>query len=365
MSSNGPERASLDAVLSSLGSRPSARPVGWGLVATLVLVGGGVSLALGATFAHMVTRPRQITEAPVDQALQSAAIAAYEKQDWDAAERQFELIRLRFPDNTRARDYLERIALTRRDAELLALAEEALVGGRKEQAEGLAARIAPNSELFAQAESLARNARADAPAAGREAVAARRADGIDVRLALGEAIALYEDGSFDRAASVAEALAVRASSSARQDLLRWAADVREFATIRGRLKGPGSDLVQKAELARKAIALDERLSHGKYARALRSQLASALDARAERRLQEGDLFGACSLVREAKAFLEHEPNRAATARRCEQEAQRRLAQARALSRQRPQEARVLLEQVRSLASPGSAAHLAAERALKE
>ena len=42
-----------------------------------------------------------------DPELLRAAVAAYERADWDTAERLFRSIHARFPDNARVQDYLD------------------------------------------------------------------------------------------------------------------------------------------------------------------------------------------------------------------------------------------------------------------
>jgi hypothetical protein len=60
----------------------------------------------------------------------------------------------------RVEDYIERLELIRRDEERLERAEQALEANEPARALALTALFAPNSPLFAQAEGLGRNARA-------------------------------------------------------------------------------------------------------------------------------------------------------------------------------------------------------------
>lgn len=339
--------------------RSEPKPLSWPSVAALTLVGGALIVGFVGSVAHGPKRPVREAHAAQDIPELGAAIEAYRAQQWDDAERMFQAIQARHPGDGRVQSYLERIALTRRDAERLAQAEEALVAGDLERARTLAAAVPPNSALFAQAERLARGAGGDAEGAG-----GRRAPlDVDLRVALGEALALYADGQFEEAAARAEGLSSQASWAARKGLSDWAEGVLRFARAYRALPADPSAWVGASSEVRKLIELDDYLSEGTYARSLRTQLSGALTARAEQLLNRGAVADACAVVREARGLRSHEGRVLALERRCEAEAQRKLIQARALGRQRSDAARALYEQVRATAPEGSAPHRAAEQAL--
>jgi hypothetical protein len=86
---------------------------------------------------------------------------AFERGDWDESERLLLAVRESGQvQPQRLDDYLERLALVRRDSDRLLRAEEALEVGEPERALALTALIAANSAFFAQAEVLSRAARA-------------------------------------------------------------------------------------------------------------------------------------------------------------------------------------------------------------
>jgi hypothetical protein len=201
-----------------------------------------------------------------------------------------------------------------------------------------------------------------------------------VRPALGEALALYEDGKFVEAVQRAQGLAQGATGEARGELADWARDVTTFATLYQSLPNADTALLGALKEVQTAAQLDERLSNGKYARALRIRAARALVGRASSLGQNGHLVDACGeLVRAhalaARSLTFREGGNPVLERRCESEAMRRVNQARMLERRRVSkpsahkvqtpipEAQVLFEQARSMSLPGSPAHLAAEQAL--
>jgi len=383
MSVDGPDPGLRESqLLRALAEQTAPRPVSWLMIAGLVVVGGAVSVLLVRSLGPLHHAPRSVREQSVDPELLRAAVSAYERADWDSAERLFRTIHERYPENARSQDYLDRIELTRRDAERLTRAEEALVAGQPERARQLAERVAPNSRLYAQAEGVTRSALAhEVPLPSSANVGATATD---VRPALGEALALYEEGKFEDAASRAEALARGAIGDAHAELERWAHDAREFGEVFPRVAAPvGGDSADAGVLSslsdyQATITLDERLSEGHYARPLRARAAQALLGRAASLSQTGHLTDACGeLVRarffSGRALTFREGGNPVLERRCEGEAARRVGQARALERRRgpgkgqprasEPTARALYEQALALSLPGSPAHLAAQQAL--
>jgi hypothetical protein len=354
-------------LLRALGEHTAPRPVSWALALGLVLGGGAFVTLVVRSVGQMTERPTVVLEQTVDPELWSRAVSAYKRADWDAAQRLFSGLRERYPDNSRAKDYLDRIELTRRDAELLDRAEEALVGGQPERARVLSERVAANSPLFAQAETLSRNAQAqvqEGHAAGFRSppeVAARMPSA--ARAALGEALALYEEGRFEEAAQRAQTLSARARGPVQEQLTRWANDAVSFASIYRKLPAEGPGLLAQRANLETAVSLDERLSDGHYARTLRARAAQAWMERAASLLQNGQIVDACGELIKARTFVARPSGNPALERRCESEAGRRVAQARGLERKRPEEARALYEQARALSLPGSPARRAADQHL--
>ena len=367
-------------LLRTLGDQVAPRPVSWLVLVGLIFAGSALLLLLVSSLGPLRRKPQSALEQPADQALLSAAVSAYERADWDGAERLFRTIHERFPDNARSQDYLDRIELTRRDAEILARAEEALVAGQPVRARQLSERVAPNSRLFAQAEGLTRSAMAqDATApADRSAEVAGQPPAVDVRAALGEAQALYEDGRFAEAVQRAEGLAQRATGPVQIELSQWANDAGSFGKIYLALPTDEPSLLLSLGEVQTAVELDERVSDGHYAHGLRLRAAKALTGRATALGQNGHLIDACGELVRARAFAGRaltfrEGGNPVLDRRCETEAARRVNQARTLERKRSArgphdgqlspEARALFEQARAMSLPTSAAHVAAEQAL--
>jgi hypothetical protein len=165
-----------------LSSYVEPRVVSYRFVVAFVLLGllGCVSVAWAASRAQLEVPLRFEPRAQQNLEL---GIRAFERGDWDESERL--LLSARQSGQVapqRLEDYLERLALVRRDSERLLRAEEALEVGEPERALALTALIASNSAFFAQAEVLSRTARARAEeiaakklAAQMDAEAARQA----------------------------------------------------------------------------------------------------------------------------------------------------------------------------------------------
>jgi tetratricopeptide (TPR) repeat protein len=339
-------------------------PIHWSTFVLLVLTGLFLSVASAWAASH-TERARPVErEAPVDRALLDLAVQAYEEGDWGEAVETFEKILSAVPGHARSLDYLERIELTLEDAERLRRAEEALVAGKPLDAERLAVSVAPNSPLFAQAESVARTAREQrAPAEQHPHDGAEKAPVLDVTAALVEAVALYEAGRFADAALRATELAEGARPELQKDLIRWAHDCRRFAHRFTRLPTASENLVNHVAEVMEAVILDERLSDGHYARKLRTSTASALGALALVLLDGGDLSGGCERAREGAELDDRDGTIAGLLRRCDREADRRVTQARALEVQHPEQALRLYRQAFELSTRGSRAHRSAQRGL--
>ncbi len=145
-----------------LSSYVEPRAVSYRFVIAFVLLGllGCVAVAWAASQAE--THP-PIRFEPRAQETLARGIAAFERGQWDESERLLLAARESNQVPTqRLEDYLERLALVRRDSERLMRAEEALEVGEPERALALTALIAANSALFPQAELLSRSARARA-----------------------------------------------------------------------------------------------------------------------------------------------------------------------------------------------------------
>jgi len=145
-----------------LSSYVEPRVVSYRFVVGFVLVGlmGSVFVAWTASQAQMSAPIRFEPEA---QENLERGIQAFERGEWDESERL--LLAARQSGQVapqRLDDYLERLALLRRDSERLLRAEEALEVGEPERALALAGLVAANSAFFAQAEVLSRAARAQA-----------------------------------------------------------------------------------------------------------------------------------------------------------------------------------------------------------
>ncbi len=348
-----------------LGDNTTSRPLGVGLLVLLVIIGATLVTLLVFTVGSIERAPRRghdATRVPPD--LMAQAVAAYERADWDEAARLFEQIRELGPKSVRTEYFLTRIELTRKDAETLARAEEALVAGEVERAKPLALEVAPNSPLFAQAESFLRGA----AKAAQEQVRAKSAEpagklSAEVRVALGEALALYEAGKFEEATQRARELAARGTGSVQTELLGWARDAEAFAPLQRALSADDQALLGQLDTVERAVALDLRLSEGHYARVLKLRAGRALAAQSSELYHQGRLFDACAAFVRATQFSSQERASVGLERRCENEAMRRLGQARAIEARTPSAAKALYEQVRLLSLPGNSAYRAAEAAL--
>src|SRR5688500_5535044 len=145
------------AELASLGA-PRSQPLSWAAVASLVLLGLAMCAGAAVAAGSVAARPRPRPAPQADPTLLAEAVQAYEAGEWEEAERAFRKVLEQAPEPARAQDYLDRLALTRKDAERLTQAEEALVAGDPRLASQLASAVAPSSPLFAQAERVARSA---------------------------------------------------------------------------------------------------------------------------------------------------------------------------------------------------------------
>lgn len=351
--------------------RGRSQTMGWPAVAALVFVG----LTLCATTVLAVARLPRKTRADRSPdgaaALTARGLAAYKAGEWEEAERAFREVLAQSPGNLRALDYLERLELIGRDAERLRRAEEALVAGEPHTASLLASSVAPNSPLFAQSERVARSAREQLEKAAH-AVALKKpkevgapGPSIDVTVALGEALALYELGNFAEAVARATNLAEQAQPEVRDELVRWAQDARRFAQHFQTLPREDASLVQHVPSAMEAIMLDERLSDGHFARDLRTRMTQALASHARGLFDRNDVVKGCMYVHDAEQFAARGDAVEALVARCENEAFRRIAQARDLERSNPREAVALYRQVLSIASQGSSSYRAAQAAIGE
>jgi hypothetical protein len=188
---------------------------------------------------------------------------------------------------------------------------------------------------------------------------------LDVTVALGEALALYEAGSFGEAVNRAVSLAEQAQPSVRSELLDWAQDARRFAQRYQSLPRDDANLARHSSEVMEAVTLDERLSDGHYARDLRVRMANALATLAQVLFDRNEHAEACARAQEAAAFAtRHEPVEALS-RRCESEAFKRIGQARELERTHPDQALKLYRQAETIAFIGSASHRAAQAAIKD
>jgi tetratricopeptide (TPR) repeat protein len=342
-------------------------PLGW--VSVAVLVAGGLVLCAATSLAVSgLPRGAPRARSPDGEAVAIArGVEAYQRDEWEVAEGAFREVLAGAPGHARAQDYLERLALIRRDAERLRRAEEALVAGEPERASLLASAVAPNSPLFAQSERVARGAREQLAKAVPPRAEPRNeaAPSLDVTVALGEALALYEAGNFGDAVERATALAEQAQPDVRAELTRWAQDARRFSQRFLALPAAGAALVRKAEEVMEAIVLDERLSDGHYARELRERMASAFADEASKVLDRGDVVTGCAHVHAATEFVTRGEQLEALGRRCENEAFRRIAQARDLERASPEQALALYREVLDIAVKDSASYRAAETAIGE
>jgi len=337
----------------------------WGAWCLFVALGLAITMAIAWVGASMRPSTPQRKEQAVDPALLAEGVRAFDSGDWKAAVRAFERVLRGTPGHARALDYLDRIELTLQDADRLRLAEEALVAGQVFDAERLSLAVPPSSPLYAQAEAIARTAveqRARPPAEvvpGQDP-ALTVTPTLDVKSALGEAVALYEAGRFADAAARAESLAEQATPETRENLLKWAQDCRKFAQRYAQLPEDALNLVRHTREAAEAIALDEHLSDGHYARKLREQAASALSQLARVLLDGGDVLGACERGREATEFDPRSVEVLALLARCSAEADRKVAQARAMESQRPDQALKLFRQALALSERNSRAYRAAQ-----
>lgn len=338
-----------------------------GLLTGLIVVSLGLVLTLVFGVGAMTAVPRRQLEEVVDSELIGHAAAAYERADWPEAARLFQEIRQQFPGHKRTEYFLVRIELTRRDAEVLARAEEAWVLGESERARALAAEVAPNSPLFAQAEGFIRAAERAQRAGGSAEPRARQTSsaglGVGVWAALGEAVALYEGGQFEEAAQRAQGLADRATGGTQKELAAWATDAATFGPLYRGLPAEPEALLQKLDDVERAIALDARLSEGYYARGLKTRAAKALAASAAKLSAQGRWADACELSVRAASLSPQERLGGSFERRCENDAMRKVTQARAAEARAPALAKALYEQARMLSTSGNPAQRAAEAAL--
>jgi hypothetical protein len=353
--------------LSALGA-PRTRPLGWVWVGALVALGLALCAGGALAVASVAPKPRLPSAPQADPRAFSDAVGAYERGEWEQAELAFRKVLEQAPGHARAEDYLERLALTRRDAERLAQAEEALVRGEPRRASQLASAVAPNSPLFAQAERVARSAHdelARSPAPSREQPSEPAPRALDITVALGEALALYEAGSFAEAIDRATSLAQQAQSDVRAELLDWAQDARRFAQRYQTLPRDDANLARHSSEVMEAVTLDERLSDGHYARDLRIRMAGALSTLAAVLLDQQHHAEGCARAQEAAAFAVRHERVEALSRRCESEAFKRIAQARGMERAHPDEALKLYRQASTIAFIGSASHRAAQAAIQD
>lgn len=156
MGADSPREAELHEVLASY---VEPRAVSYGFVIAFVVLG----LAGCVWMAWAVSRaPTQIPlrfERGASEALERG-IAAFRRGDWDEAEHLLSQARQMAPEAAlRLDDYLERLALIRRDQERLARAEAALAQGDLERALAFAGLIGPGSPLHDAAELLTQRIR--------------------------------------------------------------------------------------------------------------------------------------------------------------------------------------------------------------
>lgn len=156
-----------------LSSYVEPQAVSYRFVVGFVLVGllGCVSVAWAASRAEMHV---PIRFEPGAQESLERGVRAFERGDWDESERL--LLAARASAQVapqRLEDYLERLALVRRDSDRLLRAEEALEVGDPERALALTTLVASNSAFFAQAEVLSRAARARAEELAAKKLAAQ------------------------------------------------------------------------------------------------------------------------------------------------------------------------------------------------
>lgn len=309
----------------------------------------GAGFVLSVSVAWLIAGAQRVSHRtfPIspDPALMLQAVEAYEHGEWNAAVRNFELILQRAPRHARTLDYLDRIELTMMDAERLRRAEEALVADRPQEAERLALSVPPNSPLYAQAEAVSRTARTRTDRKASDARGAGLHGTIDVRPALTEALALYQAGRFGEAASRALSLAESARGEARADLVRWAHDTRRFAERFRALPDDPVNLVRHTAEALEAAQLDEQLSDGHYARKLRAETSEVLYHLARVLLDSGDMVGGCTRLMEAQQFAPRDARAPSYSRRCEGDAQRKVALARSMEGNKPDQSLRLYRQV--------------------
>jgi tetratricopeptide (TPR) repeat protein len=310
-------------------------------------LGAGFAASVGVAWmvAGAQHVPHRTFPASADPGLMSQAVEAYEHGEWNAAVRTFEQILQNAPRHARTLDYLDRIELTMMDAERLRRAEEALVADHPREAERLALSVPPNSPLYAQAEAVSRTARAQTTREASDARAPGLRRSIDVRPALTEALALYQAGRFNEAASRAASLAESAQGDARADLLRWAHDARRFAERFRSLPDDPVNLVRHTSEALEAAQLDDQLSDGYYARKLRSEASEVLYHLARVLLDSGDMVGGCTRLMEARQFAPRDARANTYGRRCESDAQRKVALARSMEGNKPDQSLRLYRQV--------------------
>lgn len=145
-----------------LSSYVEPRAVSYRFVVAFVVLGLLACVGVAWTASQARMRPPVRFEPRAHETL-ARGVAAFERGHWDESERLLLAARESGQVPTqRLEDYLERLALVRRDSERLVRAEEALNVDEPERALALTALITANSVLFPQAEVLGRAARARA-----------------------------------------------------------------------------------------------------------------------------------------------------------------------------------------------------------
>jgi hypothetical protein len=149
--------AELSEVLSAYAETP---PVSYGFVLGFVLLGLLVCTLL-AWFATRAPHSAPLHFEPEVGATFQRGVQAFRAGEWADALRMMRQARAELDGRVaRVEDYIVRLELIEHDEQHLVQAVRALARGDAQAALLLAARIAPNSPLFAQAESLSRKARA-------------------------------------------------------------------------------------------------------------------------------------------------------------------------------------------------------------
>jgi hypothetical protein len=147
-------------LLEVLSNYAEPRAVSFRFVVAFVLLGLVGCASLAWLVAGAPRREPLRFEPPPASGFQRG-VGAFHAADWDEALRSMREAQAAMDEPLpRLEDFIERLELTLRDEERLSRAEQALAGNEPERALAVAALIAPNSLLFAQAESLQRKARA-------------------------------------------------------------------------------------------------------------------------------------------------------------------------------------------------------------